>query len=83
MNERQIVSLAIRIIGLLGMFYVVRHWFFIYHKTGHIHFDNWWKLIAEICLMFIGLYMVSGARLLVRFMTKDSENKSDKPDNKP
>jgi hypothetical protein len=59
----------------LGILYVLRHWAVIYHKTGHIHFNNWWKLIAECCLILIGIYMISGARLLVKFMTKDSENK--------
>jgi hypothetical protein len=80
MNERQIISLAIRIIGLLGILYVVKHWAYIYHKTGGIHFEPgvwgiWWKFIFECCLILIGVYMVSGARLLIKFMTKDSENK--------
>ena len=68
MSERLIIRVAIRIIGLLGILYVVRHWAIIYHKTGHIHFDHLWKLIAEICLVLIGFYMVSGAPWLVKLV---------------
>ena len=73
MNERQIIRVAIRIIGLLGILYVVRHWAILYHKTGHIHFDHWWKLIAEICLILIGIYMITGAPLLLKLVTHDSD----------
>jgi hypothetical protein len=79
MSERQIVRLVIRTMGLLGILYVVRHWAVIYHRTGTIHMfrGEWWKLIAEICLVLIGLYMIAGAPLLLRLVTdKDSDNNS-------
>ena len=78
MSERQILSLVIRIIGLLGILYVVRHWAVLYHKTGHIHFDNIWKLIVEICLILIGLYMFTGAPILMRLITNKNENNDTK-----
>lgn len=82
MNERQIVRIAVRLIGLLGILYVVRHWALIYHRTGHIHFDrgNWWKLIVEICLILIGIYMIMGAPLLMRLIT-DNDSGPEKSDN--
>ena len=80
MSERQIIRLVIRIIGLLGILYVVRHWALIYHRFGHIHFDkaNIWKLIVEICLILIGLYMVAGAPLLLKLITDNDSDKTSK-----
>ena len=81
MSERKILSLAVRVIGLLGILYVVRHWAIIYHKTGNIHFDNIWKLIFEICLILIGIYMFTGAPLLMRLIA-DDDKKDDQDDPK-
>ena len=80
MNERLWITNIIRFIGITGMFYVVRHWFAFYHKYGHVHFNRTgiWKLVAEICLMFIGVYMLRGAPLLVKFISpKDDDKKND------
>jgi hypothetical protein len=79
MSERKIFRIAIRIIGLLGILRVVNHWAHIYHVTGGIHFDDPWKLIFEICLVLIGVYMVTGAPLILNFIvSKESEEKDDK-----
>jgi len=84
MSERVIIRLAIRIIGLLGILYMVRHWAYIYHKTGGIHFEPgvwgiWWKFICEVCLVLIGVYMVCGAQLVVNFICKDDSKNGEKP----
>ncbi len=81
MSERQIIRVVIRIVGLLGILYVVRHWAFLYHKhNGSIHFEQgeWWKLIAEICLVLIGLYMVAGAPLLLKLIIDNDSDKNPK-----
>jgi hypothetical protein len=78
MSERKIFRIAIRIIGLLGILRIVNHWAHLYHVTGGIHFDDPWKLIFEICLMMIGVYMVTGAPLILNLIVpKDSPEDSD------
>jgi hypothetical protein len=74
MNERMIFRVAVRIIGLMGILRVINHWARLYHVTGGVHFNDPWKLIFEICLILIGVYMVMGGPLIVRLITpKDSE----------
>jgi hypothetical protein len=82
MDQRKIFGLVIRIAGLAGLYYVVNHWFHMYHKTGSVHFSEPWKLLCEILLIPIGLYMIRGAPLFLNFMCpKDDgdENGQDRP----
>ena len=76
-----IVRLGIRMAGLVGILYVVRHWALIYHRhNGSIHFERgeWWKLVVEICFILVGLYMISGAPLLLRLVTDKEPDDADK-----
>lgn len=67
MKEKDIVGLAFRLIGLLGMLLVFRHWLRLWHATGSVHFDEPLKLIVELVLIAVGLYLLRGAPLLMRF----------------
>jgi len=79
MSERKIFRIAIRIIGLLGILRLVNHWAHLYHVTGGIHFDDPWKLIFELCLFLVGIYMVTGAPFVLNLIVpKDSEEDSDR-----
>lgn len=67
MKEKDLVGLAFRLIGLLGMVLVLRHWLRLWHASGSVHFDEPLKLIVELVLIGAGLYLLRGAPLLMRF----------------
>ncbi|MCX8089837.1 MAG: hypothetical protein N3I86_02730 [Verrucomicrobiae bacterium] len=67
MKEKDIVTLVFRLIGLVGMVLVVRHWLRLWHSGASVHFDEPVKLIVEVVLIAIGLYLLRGAPLLIRF----------------
>lgn len=88
MKPKDIIGLVFRIVGLGGILYVVNHLFRVSHRydpplyDGTPHFNEPLKLIAELGLILIGIYMVCGAPLFMKFIYPDDPDK-DKPDEKP
>jgi hypothetical protein len=76
-NERAIVSIAIRIVGLVGMMKVIHHWGYQWHRHHTLFGNHLWELIFELLLMLVGVYMLIGAPLLLQAITpgKDDEKK--------
>ncbi|MFM2295829.1 MAG: hypothetical protein RLZZ350_2242 [Verrucomicrobiota bacterium] len=76
MNEQFWIRIIVRVLGAVGMFYVLWHWLHIYHRTGNVHFahGSLWKLVVEIGLMLLGVYMLRGAPLFVKFISPKDKN---------
>ena len=75
MKSADLTTLIIRVVGLYGILYVVRHLFKVYHKTGSMHWDNKVVLLFELCLMVIGLIIVLFADPITRALTgRDSDD---------
>jgi len=64
MNPKEQFALVVRIIGLLGVIYLIRH-------IVKIGVDTPPLLIVRLVSTVIGLYMVRGAPLLVKFAYPD------------
>jgi len=64
MNPKELFALIVRGIGLLGVIYLIRH---IIKITADVGVDDWLLLIVRLVSVFVGLYMVRGAPLLVKF----------------
>ena len=73
MKQKQIVSIVIRVIGLLGLMKICRHWFAYAHRNGTLLGDHRWDMFFEILLFFLGVYMVMGAPLLLNIIIKDDD----------
>lgn len=60
MNPKEQFALIVRVIGLLGVIYVIR-------RIVKTECDNTALLIVRVVSGLIGLYLVRGAPLLVKF----------------
>ena len=82
MKPKDIVRVAVRIVGLLGIVYVVRHLARLIHKNGSPHLDDPLLLIGELALILAGFYMLRGAPLIMKFMfPEESDSSDDQPRN--
>ena len=93
MKSKEIIRLAIRLIGLVGLLYTCRHIYVMIHKIGSWHLgwlvQEWDRtgradmgevraLVFEILLILFGLYLLRGAPLVIKFMFP--EEKKDAAD---
>lgn len=93
MKSIDIFRLLLRFIGLVGLLYTCRHMFQMIHKTGSWHMGwlihSWDKtgrwdlaearaLVLETLLIILGIYLLRGAPLLIKFMYP--EGKTDGSD---
>ena len=78
MKPKDIIGLVFRLVGLLGILYVVRHLYHVWHRTGSPHLYEPLRLIFELLLIVIGIYMVCGCPLFMRIVYPDE--KSDSPE---
>ncbi len=69
MKPRDQFALALRIIGVLGITYLVRAW--IRNPTPPMV-----PLIARVACIFIGAYFIRGASVLVNFAYPESTTES-------
>jgi hypothetical protein len=60
MSPKELFALIVRVIGLLGAIYLIRH-------IVKIGVDTPTLLVVRLASALVGLYMVRGAPLLVKF----------------
>lgn len=78
MKEMQIVRISIRILGLVGLMYVIRHWYAYAHRHGSLLGTHRWDLLFELLLFLVGVFMVLGTPLLLNIIVpKDEDDKND------
>jgi hypothetical protein len=78
MKPKAIYSLIVRLVGLLGMWYIIRHWAYYWHRHHTLWYSHRWEMIFEAVLMLFGLYMAIGLPILFDFIApKDSDDKDE------
>lgn len=78
MKSNDVFTLAVRLVGLLGMFYVIRHLAVVWHKTGTPHLDDPLVLFMELGLMGVGLCMIIFAPTISRLLSRDDPDRDIK-----
>jgi hypothetical protein len=78
MKEIQIVRTCMRVLGLVGLMYICRHWYHLGHRQNLLYSNHRWEFFFEIGLALLGLYMVIGAPGLMQLIVP----KNDRDDKK-
>jgi hypothetical protein len=71
MKPNETFALVIRVIGLLGLAYVVRH--LANNSIDGFQNCNAFYFVKKIIYLFVGLYLVRGAPCLVKFAYPDDK----------
>jgi len=77
MKNRDIVALIIRIAGVVGIMYVVRHWGHFWHRHGTLFGDHIFELIFEVFLVIVGIGMMLAHPLIMRLLFSSNDDKND------
>jgi hypothetical protein len=77
-KEMQIVRIVVRVLGLVGLMYICRHWYHYGHKHSLLYGEHRGEFFFEIGLAIFGIYMAIGAPGLIQlFVPKNDEDEKD------
>ena len=77
MNSKHFLTLAVRVAGLVGMMYLIRHWGAYWHRHNELFGKHRWEMIFEVILFVIGIFMAIGFPPLMRFFVPKDEDDKD------
>ena len=78
MKPKSIYSLVIRLAGIGGMMYVIRHWAYYWHRHHTLWYQHRWEMIFEVVLFLVGIYMAIGVPILIDLIAPEDDDKGGK-----